>query len=64
MSYEFRLPNVSGNTAESRMRQILGYLRQHVQELNFVVRDLESQGLTEKQRQEVEKIVKSFQEKG
>lgn len=62
MSYEFRMPNVSGRTGEEQVRQLLSYLRQHIQELNFVMRDLNRQGLTEKQRQEVEEIVKA--EKG
>lgn len=40
MSYEFRVPNVNGRTTEEQVQQILSYLRQHVQELNYVVGNL------------------------
>ncbi len=60
MSYEFRQPSVSASTAESQTRQLLSFLRQHIQELNFVVRNLEragTGGLTEAQRKEVQAMV-------
>ena len=37
MSYEFRMPNVNGKTTEEQMQQVISYLRQLVQELNYVV---------------------------
>ena len=40
MSYEFRTPNVSGRTTEEQVQQIISYLRQLVQELNYVVGNL------------------------
>lgn len=43
MSYEFRTPNVNGRTTEEQVQQILSYLRQHVQELNYVVGSLMKQ---------------------
>lgn len=43
MSYEFRYPVVSGATAEAQIQQLISFLRQHVQQLNLVLRDLEAQ---------------------
>lgn len=40
MNYEFRTPNVNGRTPEEQVQQILSYLRQHIQELNYVVGNL------------------------
>lgn len=56
MSYEFRLPNVSGKTPESQIAQLQAFLRQHIQELNFVMGALESRGLTQQQRQEIREM--------
>lgn len=52
MSYEFRMPNVSGVSAEDQVRQIVSFLRQHIQELNFVVGKLEKQQETSKKQDE------------
>lgn len=41
--YEFRMPNVSGKTSEEQVAQILSFLRQHIQELNFVMRNLQKE---------------------
>lgn len=51
MSYEFRMPNVSGTSTENQVRQILSFLHQHIQELNYVVSKLEKQQTEEKTKQ-------------
>lgn len=35
------MPNVSGDTAEGQVKQLVSFLRQLVQELNYVVGKLE-----------------------
>ena len=41
MSVEFRSPNLSGRTPEDQLRQLLSFLRQHIQQLNWVLRNLD-----------------------
>lgn len=41
MSYEFRSPNLSGQTPEAQIQQLLSFLRQHVQQLNWVFRNVD-----------------------
>ena len=41
MSYEFPLPNLGAGTREDQLRQLQSFLRQHVQRLNWVLRDLD-----------------------
>lgn len=50
MSYEFRMPNVSGTSTENQVRQIVSFLRQHIQELNYVVGKLEKQQETSRKQ--------------
>lgn len=52
MSYEFRMPNVSGASTENQVRQIVSFLRQHIQELNFVVSKLEKEQETSQKQDE------------
>lgn len=62
MSYEFRMPNVSGATTESQVQQLISFLRQHIQELNFAVRSLEG---TRTEEQEVQdRIEKALAKRG
>ena len=42
MSFEFRSPNLSAQTAEAQVQQLLSFLRQHVQQLNWVLKNLET----------------------
>lgn len=56
MSYEFRSPNVTGADAGEQAAQLLSFLRQHIQQLNWVVKSLEGAGeraASETQRQEL-----------
>lgn len=60
MSFEFRSPNLNGQTPETQIQQLLSFLRQHIQQLNWVFRNVdtnESAELTEGQRKAVEDIV-------
>lgn len=43
MSFEFRSPNLSAQTAEGQIQQLLSFLRQHVQQLNWVLKNLETE---------------------
>lgn len=54
MSYEFRMPNLSAPTVEGQLRQLVSFLRQHIQQLNWALRNLDDGGektLTQEQRQ-------------
>lgn len=42
MSVEFRSPNLSARNAEGQIQQLLSFLRQHVQQLNWVLKNLET----------------------
>lgn len=42
MSYEFRMPNINGRTAEEQVAQLVSFLRQHIQELNFAMKSMDS----------------------
>lgn len=56
MSYEFRSPNVSGQTPEAQLQQLLSFLRQHIQQLNWVLQDMEGKeaaNLTQEQQRAV-----------
>ncbi len=46
------MPNVSGGSTENQVRQIVSFLRQHIQELNFVVGKLEKQQETSRKQDE------------
>ncbi len=41
MSYEFRMPNITGKTAEEQVAQLISFLRQHIQELNFAMKSMD-----------------------
>ena len=52
MSFEFRSPNLNGQTPETQIQQILSFLRQHIQQLNWVFQNVdvgEKTSLTEDQ---------------
>lgn len=63
MSYEFRSPNLNGQTPETQIQQILSFLRQHIQQLNWVFQNVDvgqDSTLTDQQMKSVlEAVVKS-----
>lgn len=40
----FRLPNINGKTEEERMKQVIAFLYQLVQELNWAMEALSKEG--------------------
>lgn len=41
MSFEFRSPNLNGQTTETQIQQLLSFLRQHIQQLNWVFKNVD-----------------------
>lgn len=60
MSFEFRFPNLNGQTPDTQIQQLLSFLRQHIQQLNWVFQNLDvgkHDTLTENQVKAVKETV-------
>lgn len=62
MSYEFRTPSLTAATVQGQLGQLTSFLRQHIEQLNWVVKGLDagdSAALTQAQRQAAEAAAQS-----
>lgn len=59
MSFEFRAPCVGGGEAEQQLSQLLSFLRQHVSQLNWVVKSLEKNQTEGERLEALEQAVQS-----